>query len=80
MRYIFLYLYMNFLTHMHTTFILRTKKTKTKTKTKKTKTKKKGKTTWKDKLFKLVLEAKERRETLLLGLWPRYSFYHYPGH
>ena len=47
---------------------------------KKKKKKKNGKTTWKDKLFKLVLEAKERRETLLLGLWPRYFFYHYPGH
>ena len=44
------------------------------------KKKKKGKTTLKDKLFKLVLEAKERRETLLLGLGPRYFFYHYPGH
>ena len=57
------------LTHTHTTFIPRTKKKK----------KEKRKTSWKDKLFKLLLEAKERRETLLLGLGPRY-FYHYPGH
>ena len=63
-RYIFsLYLYMVFLTHNHTKFSRRTKKS-----------------TWKAKHFKSILETTERRETPLLGLGPRYFFYHYPGH
>ena len=71
-RHIFLYLYIIFLTHTRTTFIPYTH-THTHTHTH-------IKTTWKDKLFKLLLEARERRETLLLGLGRRYFFYHYPGH
>ena len=46
---------------------------------KKKKKKRKKKNFLEGQTFKLLLEAKEGRETLLLGLGPRY-FYHYPGH
>ena len=66
---IFVYEFLN--THTHTTFIPRTENKKKK--------KRKKKNFLEGQTFKLLLEAKERRETLLLGLGPRY-FYHYPGH
>ena len=46
----------------------------------KKKKKKKKKNYLEGQTFKLLLEAKERREALVLGLGPRYFFYHYPGH